>query len=202
MAEELQSLLERIQAEGVKKADEQKEQILSEAKEQAKEIIEKAKTEADSIIKSAEENAQKSEARAKSAIQQAARDIILALKSDLDERLNAVTKECVGTAMTPEQMKKYLDQMVEAYKSKGGNVEAGIEVLVSANDLDAIAQQLKSSVLSSLKTDPTINISSDFSTGLQIGFKDEQVFLDLSDEALTDLICVYVGPKLASLIKS
>ena len=46
-----------------------------------------------------------------------------------------------------------------------------------------------------------IRISSGVSAGLQIGFKGTDVFLDFSDEALADVICAYVGPKLAAALK-
>ena len=37
--------------------------------------------------------------------------------------------------------------------------------------------------------------------GLQLGFRDGDVFLDFTDEALADLLCAYVGPKLAAILK-
>jgi len=202
MAEELQSLLERIQSEGVKKADDQKEQILSDAKAQAEKIIADAKNEAEALMKSADEAAGKSEARAKSAIQQASRDILLALKSDLQSRLEAVVKECAGAAMTPELMKKFVDEMVSAYKSKGVDVDAGVEVLLNQKDAEEMAKLLQGGLLNKLKATPEISISKDFTAGLQVGFKGDEVFLDLSDDALTDLVCAYVGPKLAALIQA
>lgn len=201
MAEELQSLLERIQSEGVKKADDKKEEILAEAKAQAQEIIAKATAEADALRKSAEEDAAKSEVRAKSAIQQASRDILLALKSDLQKRLESVVKGCIGEAMTPVAMKKYIDDMVSAYKANGANVDAGVEVLLNQKDAEEMARLLKGGLLNKLKNTPEISISKDFAAGLQIGFKGDDVFLDLSDEALTDLVCAYVGPKLSALIQ-
>jgi len=201
MAEELQSLLERIQEDGVKKADDQKNQIIEDAKAQAAEIVAKASNEAEALKKAAEEEAAKSEARAKAAIQQASRDIMLSLKSDLQTRLQAVVKGCVGDAMTPEQMKKFVDEMISAYKSQGGNVEAGVEVLLNQKDAEEMEQLLKGGLLNILKQTPEISISKDFTAGLQIGFKGDEVFLDFSDEALTDLICAYVGPKLTALLK-
>jgi len=201
MAEELQSLLDRIQTEGVKKADDQKEQILADAKAQAEEIVATAKSEAESLRKVAAEDAVKSEARAKSAIQQAARDILLALKSDLQVRLEAVVKECAGAAMTPDAMKKYVDEMVAAYKEKGADIDAGVEVLLNPKDAEEMESLLKGGLLNKLKTTPEISISKDFAAGIQIGFKEEEVFLDLSDDALTDLVCAYVGPKLSAVLQ-
>ena len=201
MAEELQSLLERIQNEGVKKAEDQKEQILADAKTQAEQIIAKATSEAEALRKSAAEDATKSEVRAKSAIQQATRDILLALKSDLQDRLQSVVKGCVGEAMTAESMKKFLDDMVSASKAQGVDVDAGVEVLINAKDAEEMTKLLHGGLLNKLKATPQISISKDFAAGIQIGFKADEVFLDLSDDALTDLVCAYVGPKLTALIQ-
>jgi V/A-type H+-transporting ATPase subunit E len=108
MAEELQSLLERINEDGVKKAEEEKAKIISEAEKKAEQIIKEAEARAEELMKKASEEAEQNEKRAASAIRQAARDITLALKEELQNRLRAVVKESVGKAMTPELMGKII----------------------------------------------------------------------------------------------
>jgi len=111
MAEELQGLLERLHNETVKKADEESNKIISSAKAEAEKIISQAKVDAELQKKRADEDAISSEARAKSAIQQAARDIILALKSSLNQRLGNLVKGSIAQAMTPDFMGKIILEM-------------------------------------------------------------------------------------------
>jgi V/A-type H+-transporting ATPase subunit E len=191
-------LLNRIQEEGVRKADEEKETILSSAKNEAEKIIADAKAEADAIRKAAIDDAATSEARAKSAIQQASRDIILALRADLESRLNSVVKDSIGQAMTKETMGKILLEMVQAYRANSGKGEPSLELILAKKDLDEMASYFQGSLVADLKSTPDLSLGHDLSSGLKIGFKGDDVFFDFSDEALADLICEFIGPKLAA----
>ncbi|MBN2643538.1 MAG: hypothetical protein JXR78_17940 [Victivallales bacterium] len=194
MAQELQGLLERIQEEGVKKADGEKERIISEAKAEAAKILNNAKTEAANITKKAEDDATALEARAKAAIQQASRDIILTLKDDLKKRLEKIIKTSLAETMTADFMGKIILAMVKDQKPS-------LELCVSAQDADKMAQLCQSGIAADLKKNPEISIGNDFSAGLKIGFEGDDVFFDFTDDALADLICSFIGPRLAALLE-
>ena len=85
MSEELQGLLNKIQAEGLEKADNERARLVAEAKAQADAIIADAKAQADKIRKDAEADAEASQKKADAAVRQAARDVIISLKDDLQE---------------------------------------------------------------------------------------------------------------------
>lgn len=201
MAEELQGLLDKIQSEGIAKAEAEKNAVIESAKAESAKIIENAKKEAAEIIRKAEEEAEMSRTKGAAAIKQAARDVIIALRADMENRLKKLVSDCLGEAMTPELMGKIILEMVKAYREKNPNGEATVELLLQQKDAAALEKYLKSGVLKELKANPVISVGGDFSSGLQLGFKGEDVFLDFSDDALTDVICAYVGPKLAASIK-
>lgn len=201
MAEELQGLLDRIQSEGIAKAEAEKTKIVEDAKAEAAKIVAAAEAKAASIVKKANEEAEISVSKGNDAIKQAARDVLIALRADIEKRLKALVSESVGDAMTPETMSKIILEMVKAYSVKNPSGDATVELLLSQKDADAMTALFKGSLLAQLKADPVIRISSDVSAGLQIGFKGTDVFLDFSDEALADVICAYVGPKLAAALK-
>ncbi len=200
MSEELQGLLNRIQEEGVKEADTKKDEILSSAKTEAETIINDANAKAAEIIKNAESEAQKSEGRAKAAIQQASRDIVLSLRQDLETRLQKVVSTCIGDAMTPELMGEILLKMVDAYGKN--TADAGIEVILNQADYDKMTALFNGALANNLKSNPDISIGHDFKAGLKIGFKGDDIFFDFSDDAVADIICNFVGPKLAKTLKS
>ena len=201
MAEELQGLLDKIQSEGIAKAEAEKNAVIESAKAESAKIIENAKKEAAEMIRKAEEEAEMSRTKGAAAIKQAARDVIIALRADMEKRLKKLVADCLGEAMTPELMGKIILEMVKAYREKNPNGEATVELLLQQKDAAALEKYLKSGVLKELKANPVISVGGDFSSGLQLGFKGEDVFLDFSDDALTDVICAYVGPKLAASIK-
>ncbi len=200
MAEELQNLLEKIQEEGVKKADTAKDKILADAKTESEKIISEANAKAEEILKSSKEDAKRNEERAANTIRQASRDIIIALNVELQNRLKAVVKECIGEAMTPDMMEKLILEMQKSYLSKSSDSEPGIDLILNKKDLEIMEKHIKSSLLNDLKSTPSISIGHDFTSGLKIGFKGDDLFFDFSDDALAEMICTYVGPRLAAII--
>jgi len=199
MAQELQGLLDRIQEEGLKKATEEKDKILAAAKAEAADLVKTAEAQATSIRKKAEDDAVAMENRAKAAISQAARDIILALKDDMTKRVAKLTKADVARTMTPEFMGQIILEMVKGYK---GADNAGIELLVSKSELDKMTEFCRGSLIADLKSNPVVNIGQNIGSGLKLSFAGEDVFFDFSDDALTSLICAYIGPRLAAMLDS
>lgn len=200
MAEDLQGLLNKIHTDGIQKAEEEKAAILADAKKEAAKIIAEAKTQAESDMEKAKAFAAAEQDKAVKAIQQAARDAVIALKADLLTRLNAVARDCAGRAMTPELMGQIILEMAKAY-GKNPSAEASIELLLPQKEQAEAEALLKSALLADLKAKPKINLTSEFGAGLQISFANDEVFFDFSDEALADILCKFVGPKLAAVIK-
>ena len=199
MAEDVQGLLEKIHNDGIAKAQQEKEAIISEAKKEAARIVAEAKEQAAELIADADANAKAGQEKANAAIRQAARDAVIALKSDLLNKLNAAAHSCIGEAMTPDVMKQIILKMAESYgKSAGG---ASLELLLPKKEQDQAESCLKAELLAELKAEPTIRLTNDFNSGLQISFRDSDVYFDFSDDALAEILCRFVGPKLTAVIK-
>lgn len=199
MAEDIQGLLNRIQSDGIEKAEAEKKRILDDAKKQAEEIVAKAKAEAAAIMKNAGEEAVISENKGKAAVKQAARDVILSLQTELQKRLEAIVRDSLGQAITPEVMGQIIAKMAEKYFAQDNN--GTIELLLSPADAAALEAGLKAGLVANLKAKPEIQLSSNIAAGLKIGVKGTDLFFDFSDDALTEVICSYAGPKLAAAIK-
>ena len=199
MAEELQGLLNRIQEDGLQKSEAQKAKIIADAQEKAAAIVAEAEEKAARLQKEAEAASRALEDKAVAAIRQAARDIVIALKSELQERLRDVVRSCSAQAMTPGVMAGLINEMARAYANNGAD---RIDVLLPETSRALLEEALKGSLAEDLRERTKILGGGDFASGLQIGFRDGDVFLDFSDDALADLICSYVGPKLAALMKT
>ena len=91
-------------------------------------------------------------------------------------------------------------EMAKAYRQNPSS-DAGIELLLPQKEQGEVESVLKSALLTDLKANPKINLTNEFGAGLQISFADNEVFFDFSDEALADILCKFVGPKLAAVIK-
>ena len=188
MSEELQGLLNKIQAEGLEKAENERARLVAEAKAQA-----------DKIRRDAEADAEASRKKADAAVKQAARDVVISLKDDLQEKLRAVVREAAAQAMTSEAMAGLIAKIAGQFAQ---NAASGAEVILPVREREEAAQKLIGCLPEVLKKNTTVQLGRGFAAGFKIGFNDSEVFLDFSDEALADVICEFVGPKLAAVIKS
>ena len=200
MAEDVQGLLDKIHNDGIAKAEQEKEAIIAAAKKEAAQIVAEAKAQAEILKKAAQTEAQTDQDKANDAIRQAARDAVIALKTDLLAKLNAVVHSCIGDAMTPEVMKQIILTMAQSY-AKDANAGESLEVLISKQEQEQTQAFLKEQLLKELKATSVIELTTDFNSGLQISFRDSDVYFDFSDDALAEVICRFVGPKLTAVIK-
>ena len=200
MAEDLQSLLAKIQEQGLDKANAERAAI-KKAEQEAAEITAKAKAAADAMRRAAEEECASLTKRAESAVKQAARDIVLKLNVELKERLNAILQENTANAMTPELMGRIINEMAAAY-IKDGKQEAKLEVLVSPKSLEEMNAALKGSLKDSFVKQPTLFADMELGGGLKVSVSGNDVFYDFSDDAITDIVAAYIGPRLAAIVKA
>ena len=201
MAEDLQSLLAKIQEQGLDKANAERAAIIKKAEQEAAEITAKAKAAADAMRRAAEEECASLTKRAESAVKQAARDIVLKLNVELKERLNAILQENTANAMTPELMGRIINEMAAAY-IKDGKQEAKLEVLVSPKSLEEMNAALKGSLKDSFVKQPILFADMELGGGLKVSVSGNDVFYDFSDDAITDIVAAYIGPRLAAIVKA
>lgn len=201
MAEDLQSLLAKIQEQGLDKANAERAAIIKKAEQDAAEITAKAKAAADAMRRAAEEECASLTKRAESAVKQAARDIVLKLNVELKERLNAILQENTASAMTPELMGRIINEMAAAY-IKDGKQDAKLEVLVSPKSLEEMTAALKGSLKDSFAKQPALFADMELGGGLKVSVSGNDVFYDFSDDAITDIVAAYIGPRLAAIVKA
>lgn len=201
VAEKLQGLLEKIRTEGLEKAEAEKQKILDDAKQEARKIIDNAAHEAELTRRKAEEDAMSLEKRAQTAVKQASRDIILKLKGELQKRLENIVHDVSAESLTPEFMGELIKEMAAAFSKNDSVSDSGLEFIVATKDCEKLTGLLRGSLAKSFVETPEVFSGSDISGGLKIGFKGSDVFFDFTDDAITDLVCAYVSPKLAELLE-
>jgi V/A-type H+-transporting ATPase subunit E len=199
MAEELQSLLEKIQNDGIKKAEAERDEIIAQAQAEAAKIIKEAEEKAKALRDSAEADASSAVQRAENSIRQAARDIILKLKAELENRLRLAISSSSKSAMTPEFMAELIRDLAKEFAA---DPDAEITILSSARDAEALASAVKDTLGSSYKNAPKVFADSAVKGGMQISFNNDEVFFDFSVEAITGLVGKYAGEKLARILEN
>ncbi len=200
MAEDLQGLLERINQEGIKKTQAEKDRILAEAKEQADRIVKEAKAESERLIAEAREEGAKLQRAGEDKLKQAARDVVISLESQLKAQLTALVKACVGEALTPALVADLVLALSEAYGSRKGQVTS-VDVLVPQARLDefeaALTGKLGERFREGLRIAPVKGIDA----GIQVSFDGESVFHDFTDDAITEMLCAYANPRIVAILR-
>lgn len=198
MAEELQNLLDRIQKDGVDRAEVEATRIASEAKQAAEAIVAEATKQANAIRADAEKDAEAFEARARVSLQQAARDVVLSVGETLQTALREVVRHDVADAMTPEALQGMLASLVEAYLKEG---TSNVEILVSESDRAALSDFFMSRFAATLKQGVDIKADDGVVRGFRVSVADEQVQHDFTDKAVTDALCQILRPHLAQIVR-
>ena len=191
MAEELQQLLEKIQRDGVDKAN-----------AEAAAIIAKAKTEADALVKKAQEDAAAAEAkgkadaeayaaRARETISQAARDTVLKVKEDVTKLLTQLLAQDVSAALATEAVPLAAAAVKELVTGSGA------EVAASAKLVDALRAQLAAQAQNGVKVVADEMTGAGFTVKLDNG----RVEHDFTDAAISEALAQRLRSDLAALLK-
>ena len=188
--EDLQNLLEKINRDGVEKAEAEARKITDAASAQAAEIIRKANDEAAQVRAAAAKDASDSAARAAETIRQSARDVVLGVKDALTALLENLLAKNVDRALADE--KTAADLVVSAIQGLTGPGEIACGPKLAAT-LNAQAASLKSFTLT---TDESMG--SGFTVKLDGGrvehcFTGEVIAAELAKRLRPDLAKLVLG---------
>lgn len=198
MAEELQGILNRINADGIAKADAERKEIISRAKEDAAGIVADAKAEAEAIVKNANREADAFRKRAENALIQAARDIKISLKGELENRINKAVENASSAALTPELMAQLVKEAAQKFIS---SPDEELTVSCAVKDVEALNNALKAALADSLKTNPEILGDGAIRGGLEVSMKDGAFCIDFTTDAVNDLFSAYAGKLVEKIIR-
>lgn len=199
MADELQALLDKINEEGLKKADAQREEIVAAAKEEAARIIAAAKTESEQMIEKARQEADMLRAKGEQSLQQAARDVLLSLREQLQERMQTVARAAIREGLEPAQLTTILKTVIESFlegRDGEGNAVIHLNPDQEKQVRDILEKQLAADLMARVEIAPVRTVSG----GFRLQMKGEDVFYDFSDEALAEALTEFVNPRLAEII--
>ena len=149
----------------------------------------------------AENDAEALKKRAESAIRQAARDILLELKSELTKRVEAITRSRLDEALSAEFIAGMVREIASAVLSDPAKAASGkLEVMVSPAKCAEVVKLLTASVGADLVEKVSIFPNSAAGRGLKISVEGNEVFFDFSDAALTGMICEYATSRVSAVI--
>ena len=189
MAEELQSLIEKINRDGVEKASAEAARIVSAAKDQATAIISAAKDEAAKASAAAEAEAKASAERAKETLRQAARDAVISV-------------EAAVTSMLERLLAANVDAALSDPATAAALAGEAVREIVSAGELHTgtkIAEALRSQLAA--KADFTVIMDETIGSGFTVKLDGGRVEHDFTGATVASELAKRLRPDLAALMK-
>lgn len=196
MTEDLQHLLEKIQKDGVDRAENEASRIADEARAKADKILKDAKDEADKIIKKAKDDAVTFEEKGRKSLEQASRDVVISTKAGIQAAVASVISTETAKAMSDDVLSTMLVKIVEAYCRDS----AATDVLVNEKDAEKFKQFVLGKLSQEAQQGITIVPEGSVSKGFKVLIKDKHMEHDLTDEAVSEALSRILRPHIAEIL--
>lgn len=200
MAEELQSLIDRIQQDGIAKADAEARRITTTAGEQAAVILRDAETRAKAIVTQAEQDARTFGERADKALEQAARDVVLQVQEAVTQTLQGIVATRVSEALSADTLKQMLLKLVQSYCGREGDCSQ-IDLLVSPADQAAIVDYFLKEYRDAIDRGVEIHADAGVVKGFRVSIENAQLHHDFTQKEIAGALGRLLRPRLAEIMK-
>jgi V/A-type H+-transporting ATPase subunit E len=201
MAENLQSLLERIHREGLEKAEASRDDIIAKAKAEAAKIVADAEAESSALRQAAKADADAEIQRAVNSIRQAGRDVVLALREEINSRMTRLVRSSAAAALTPEVTAEIVRAIAGACAADAGKAACEkLELMVAPAQLDSYGAAVAAALKADFAEEPEVFADRKVKGGVKVAVNGDDAFFDCTDAGLTELLAGYLGPKLAEIL--
>lgn len=198
MTQELKHLIERIEREGVDKAEARAERIVSDARAKAGDIVRRAEDEAERIRAEAEADAAKSEERGRATLSHAARDVLLTVNTAIQNIMRDLVAEAVDEAMSVETVKRMLENMCTECALREG--EHRLDILVGPENEKQMVHFFAERYKQKLARGVELHVDNDILKGFKVSLRGDNVYLDFTAEAVAEALSEFLRPHLAEIV--
>ncbi len=210
-------LIAKLREQGVSAGRSEGDRIVAEAQAKAKQIVDKAREEAKNYLEGSRKEAAAFQYAGEEAIRTAMRDTILDMKSRLTQRFSSDVKRLVRRELGEETLLKQL--VLEVAGRARERVEAAgtehLEVMlpekiVGLEELRNNPEELQKGKLTRfvlglsenlLREGVTFSASEDIESGIRIHIVDQDITVDLTDEAIAGLLLRYLQPRFRAILE-
>lgn len=198
----VEELIDRLKTDGVSKGKHEAEAIVADAKRQALGIVDAARQEADQIVTDAKEEAERIRQTSQQALQLAGRDALIKLRESFQLQFENRLRKLVGTTLSDPGVLRQLILEVAGKVRPTGAAES-MELLVSRESVpagDPLASYAAGLTADMLAAGVTFGVGDDFEHGVRVRMVDQDLDVDLSDEALANFLGRFLIPRFRELM--
>jgi V/A-type H+-transporting ATPase subunit E len=212
----VQELISRLRDEGVKAGREKSDQILQEAQEQASRIVADAEAEAEELLSKARSEIEREKEAALESVRMAIRDTELKMEAEVKADFAAHVRRLVSVEMSD---KKFLRQIILAIAGMAAGEKAcedkPVEVLLPKDLFETDEKRTKLTEKGQervrhlvlgisgdmLREGIELTPSEDISGGFRIRLVGEDLEIDISDRAISDLLLQNLLPRYRAIVR-
>ncbi len=211
----VEALIQRLRDEGVESGRAQAEKIVVDAETRAGWILKQAEEDAGRIRKQAREEAERLQRSGREALNAAARDALLTMKAQLNQRFAGEVRRLVGgETRKKELLEKMILEVVGQARQDADRAEAAQVLLprevIGLEELSRHPEELEKGELTQfvrlingklLREGVTLGVAEEEDGGLRVQLTDEGVVLDLSDKAIAEVLLQHLQPRFRALLE-
>jgi V/A-type H+-transporting ATPase subunit E len=212
----VQELISRLRDEGVKAGREKSDQILQEAQEQASRIVADAEAEAEELLSKARSEIEREKEAALESVRMAIRDTELKMEAEVKADFAAHVRRLVSVEMSD---KKFLRQIILAIAGMAAGEKAcedkPVEVLLPKDLFETDEKRTKLTEKGQervrhlvlgisgdmLREGIELTPSEDISGGFRIRLVGEDLEIEISDRAISDLLLQNLLPRYRAIVR-
>jgi V/A-type H+/Na+-transporting ATPase subunit E len=187
----VQELIDKLQTQGVAAGQNRADQIVKEAERQADQIVAAAKSQADQLYAEAKHKIDLEKKGAHESIKLAFRDAELVLRTKFREAFSNYLKRLVSYETQDKEFIKTLILTIV------GSNASQREIQVPDKSLSHLLLGMTTEML---REGVDIKPSAEFQGGIRVKLVGEDMLIDLSDDALSELLLNYLLPRYRAIV--
>lgn len=212
----VKALIERLRNEGVAAGRSEAERIVAEAEQRAATIVAQAEAKARQLVDGAQREADALKAAGENALEVAARDAVLKLRSQLSSRLSDEVRRLMGEATRDHALLQQMILEVAGRARRDYNLDAQArlqivlpEEVVGIEELRRRPEELKEGTLTHFVVGlagEMLRAGVEFTSapgfgGIKLRLVDSEVEIDLTDRAIAGIILEHLQPRFRAVME-
>ena len=200
----VQRLIDRIREEAVGSGRAEAQALVDAAKAEAAAIKERAERAREELLRQAHREIEVEKQAARAAVHTAARDVVLSLKSGVVASFEAHVHRLVSDALRDPELMRTLVLVVAGRVAKevlvGKDLELWVSTLLDEHAPDeSMPAVVRDGILGishdMLREGVRLRVSPKVAAGAKIQLVGEHVEVDLTDDAITEMLLAYLTPR-------
>jgi V/A-type H+-transporting ATPase subunit E len=206
----VEELIHRLRDDGVKAGQQEGERVLEAARKEAARLVREAEAEAEALRAKAKAASEAEQKAGREALQLAVRDAVLDLKEQLSARFAAQVQRMVGKELEdPELLRRLVLVLAGRSAAEAIPEDAALELLLSrrAGDQvtvegdDPLTRLTTQLAADALREGVEVTTARGHSVGIRVRLLGEDLEVDLTDEAVTQLLLEHLIPRFRALVE-